>query len=296
MSAQAHQIASTWSAGSSVGDPGLSKPWWVARQRPVGTAVALVTAAAVVTIAIGIVEDLLFPGGGDAALTRRLIAVLVVGSAALLVVGRAGAWKRTGTAGASTWRNVRLLAVPAGIALAPALTGFDIPPVGTLAVLLTGYAATGIFEEAWHRGVILDTLRPVGMRRSAVIGGALFGASHLANIAFGQPVAVSLAQSVGAFCFGVGFNVFRWRTNAVWLLAGIHAVGDLMFKITNLHGAALWGFLIGHDIAMLLWGLWCLRALDHRSEGHTAGRRSTEVVPGPIGPEVAAAGLMHTLR
>jgi hypothetical protein len=48
----------------------------------------------------------------------------------------------------------------------------------------------------------------------------------------------------------------------VWLLAAIHAIGDLMFKVTNLHGGALWGFLVGHDTLMLLWGLWCLRGVD----------------------------------
>ncbi len=34
------------------------------------------------------------------------------------------------------------------------------------------------------------------------------------------------------------------------------------FKLTDLHGGALWGFLVGHDTLMLLWGLWCLRGAD----------------------------------
>lgn len=279
MSIRVHRSASARHAHAATDDLAANQPWWIARRRPVRTAVALATASVIVTVVIGVVGDLMIPGGDDAELTRRLIAVLVVAGAALLVVARADAWRRTASAGASTWRDVGLLTVPAAIALAPALTGFDIPGAGTLTVLVVGYAATGIFEEVWHRGVILDTLRPVGMRSAAVIGGALFGVAHLANIAFGQPVVVSLAQSVGAFCFGVGFSVLRWRTNAVWLLVAIHAVGDLMFKITNLHGGALWGFLVGHDIAMMLWGLWCLRALDHRSD-HDAGRgRSTIHMP-----------------
>lgn len=273
MSSRTQEGDSARAARSSAADLGPSRPWWVARQRPVEMAVALTTASVVLAVVVGVVAGRMFHGGGDVEMTGRLIAVLVVAAAALLVVGRAGAWRRTGAAGAPTWRNVRLLAVPTGVALAPALAGFDVPAIGTLTVLVIGYAATGVFEELWHRGVILDTLRAVGMRRAAVIGGGLFAASHLANIAFGQPVAVSLAQSVGAFCFGVGFSVFRWRTDAVWLLAGIHAVGDLMFKITNLHGGALWGFLIGHDIAMLLWGLWCLRALDHHQDHRPTIRR-----------------------
>ncbi|MGN6250280.1 MAG: lysostaphin resistance A-like protein [Marmoricola sp.] len=256
------------------------RPWWVARRRPVRTAVALAAVPVTITIAIGLLGGPLL---GDASqLTRRLIAVLMVAAAALLVVGRAGAWRRVGAGGAATWRDLGVLAVPAAVALAPALTGFAIPAAGTLAVLVVGYAATGVFEELWHRGVILDTLRPVGMRRAAVIGGALFAASHLGNIAFGQPVMVSLAQSVGAFCFGTGFSVFRWRTDAVWLLVAVHGIGDLMFKITALHGGALWAFLVGHDIAMLLWGLSCLRGLPAGSDGGTtasslaAGGRRTD--------------------
>jgi membrane protease YdiL (CAAX protease family) len=70
---------------------------------------------------------------------------------------------------------------------------------------------------------------------------------------------VALAQSFGAFCFGIAFSVLRRRTGAVWLLAVIHALGDLMLKITGLHGGLMWAFLVGHDTLMLLWGLWCLR-------------------------------------
>jgi hypothetical protein len=60
--------------------------------------------------------------------------------------------------------------VPAVVALAPLALGLDLPAARTLAVLCVGYAATGVFEEVWHRGVVLDVLRHQGLRRSAVIG------------------------------------------------------------------------------------------------------------------------------
>lgn len=240
-----------------------ARRWWTGTRHPVWTAVALVLAADTIAVTIGVAGERLAPGGGDTgALIRRLVAVLVVAAAAVIVVARARSWRMTAAAGPASWRDTRLLLVPALVAVAPLATGLDMPATSTVAVLVIGYAATGLFEELWHRGVVLDALRPAGLCRAAVIGGALFGASHLTNVAFGQPLAVSLAQSVGAFCFGVGFSILRWRTNAVWLLIVIHAVGDLMFQITNLHGGALWGVLVGHDIAMLLWGLWCLRGLE----------------------------------
>ena len=226
-------------------------------QHPVRLAVLLAVVPAIVSVIIGLIGE---RTGGDP-LTWRLVAVVVMMTGALLAVTQARAWRRTGSAGPSTWRREGLLVIPALVALAPLVTGIDLPAASTLGILIAGYAATGVFEEIWHRGVIQDTLRGLGLRRAAVIGGALFALSHLANIAFGQSVAVSLAQAVGAFCFGVGFSILRWRTNAVWLLVAIHAVGDLLFKITGLHGGLLWGFLIAHDTAMLLWALWCLRGV-----------------------------------
>lgn len=244
------------------GSTDVIPPWWADRARPVWTAAGLVAVAAALTVLIGFLSVLLLPGTGeDAVLQRRLAAVVVVAILALITLTRAGAWQRTGAAGPMTWRHTSVLIVPLLIALAPLVTGLDVPDADLMATLVAGYVATGVFEELWHRGVVLDSLRAVGLRRSAVIGGAFFAASHLANIAFGQAVMVSLTQAVGAFCFGIGFSIFRWRTNAVWLLVGIHATGDLMFKITNLHGGTLWLFLVGHDILMLLWGLWCLRGL-----------------------------------
>lgn len=224
---------------------------------------ALAAALAAAPVAVSVVIGLVGSRAGGDPFVWRLVAVLVVMAAALSVIARAGAWRRTGTGGRRRWHNLTLLIVPTAVALAPIVFGLRLPAPTLLLVWVAGYAATGVFEEAWHRGVLQDVLRSLGLRRAAVIGGLLFALSHLANIAFGQPVAVSAAQAVGAFCFGVGFCVYRWRTDAVWLLAAIHGAGDLMFKITGLHGGMLWVFLVGHDTAMLLWGLWCLRGVPN---------------------------------
>lgn len=276
-----HQVPST--SGITRGannDTNAAPPWWADRPRPVLTAAGLVAMPVALTVLIGVLAVLLLPGTGeDQMMQRRLVAVVIVAILALITVGRAGAWHRTGAAGPMTWHSTSVLIVPLPVALAPLVTGLNVPASGLLATLIAGYVATGLFEELWHRGVVLDSLRAVGVRRSAVLGGAFFAASHLANIAFGQAVMVSLAQAVGAFCFGIGFSIFRWRTNAVWLLVGIHAVGDLMFKVTNLHGGTLWMFLVGHDIIMLLWGLWCLRSMNDDVSAPSAVSDSRPVAP-----------------
>lgn len=245
--------------GSPTARPAIA-PWWADSPHPVRLSIVLVAVPVLISVAIGVGGALVDPSADG--WVSRLIAVLATMTLALLVVARSRAWRRTATAGPRTWRHLGLLVVPALIALAPLVTGIRLPPASLLVILVCGYIATGIFEEVWHRGVVLDTLRRLGLRRSAVIGGALFALSHFANVAFGQSVAVTAAQGVGAFCFGIGFAIYRWRTNAVWVLAGIHAAGDLLFKITGLHGGLLWGFLVGHDTLMLLWALWCLRGVE----------------------------------
>ncbi|MPV49200.1 CPBP family intramembrane metalloprotease [Pseudactinotalea sp. HY160] len=238
--------------------PGTA-PWWVGRRHPVWLAVGLAAVTMLLTAAIGVGGRVFAPTADP--ISVRLAAVLFLAVGACVVVGGAGAWRRVGAGGPAGWRQPGLLIVPGIIALAPIVTGIELPGGSLLIVLVVGYVATGVFEELWHRGLILDVLRGLGVRRSAILGGALFAGTHLANVVFGQPIAVTLAQAVGAFCFGVGFSLMRWRTNAIWLLIAIHATGDLLLHITGLHGGLLWVFLVGHDIAMGLWGLWCLRGL-----------------------------------
>jgi len=252
------------SAGTSPGrlDPGRGRPhsWSTRTRHPVRLAVGLVLAPGALTLLVAALMAVAAPGSSQS--VRRLAAVLVVAAAAVLVVVVTGARWRTATGGPASWRHLGLLVVPLLIAAAPVVVGFDLPGAATAAVLVAGYAATGVYEEVWHRGVVLDVLRGLGLRRSVLVGGALFGGSHLLNIAFGQSPAISVAQAVGATCFGIGFGIYRWRTAAVWLLAALHAFSDLMLKITNLHGALMWAFLVGNDVLMLAWALWCLRGTD----------------------------------
>lgn len=191
-------------------------------------------------------------------MTRRLLVILALAAAALVWSRKIG-WSRIGAAGPSSWQNVRLLCVPAAVALVPLFWGWSPPTAGTLSVLVIGYAATGVYEELWFRGIMLREASTLGLVPAATATGVLFGLSHLVNIAFGQNVWVTASQAVGATAFGFGFAILRWRTNAIWLLVLIHAVGDLLFHTTALHGPALALVLVSHDIIVLAWGLLLMR-------------------------------------
>ncbi len=193
-------------------------------------------------------------------MTRRLVAVLALLVLAVAWSARVG-WSRIAAGGPASWTNLRLLSVPAAAALVPLLWGWAPPSAGTLAVLVVGYAATGVYEELWFRGLMLRVASSLGPVRAATATAVLFGLSHLANIVFGQDVWITASQAVGATAFGFGYAVLRWRTRAVWLLAAIHAVGDLLLHTTGLHGGLLALVLVGHDVVVFVWGLLLMRPL-----------------------------------
>jgi membrane protease YdiL (CAAX protease family) len=223
--------------------------------RPVRDVLVLVGISLGITIAGSILVDLVAPESDQ--VLRRLPVVLVLLAVSLIAARRIG-WTRVGAGRPSTWRQTLWLIAPALLAVVPLAWGWS-PDPSTLAALVVGYAATGVYEELWFRGVVLRAALPLGVVRAAALTAVLFGASHLANILFGQNVAVTVAQAVGATAFGFGYAVLRLRTRAVWFLAGTHAVGDLLLHTTGLHGGALWGVMVGHDVLLLVVGLIALR-------------------------------------
>lgn len=227
------------------------------RRRPVRTSLALTGASVGLTLVGALAVGLAAPGSDP--LLRRLPVVLALLAMALGVARRIG-WRRVAAGGPATWRNTSLLVAPALVALVPLAWGWT-PDTATLAVLTAGYLATGAYEELWFRGVMLRAALPLGPVRAATLTALLFGAAHLGNIAFGANLAVTLAQAVGAAAGGFGYAILRQRTNAVWALAGIHTVSDLLLHTTGLHGGALWAVLVGHDVALFVVGLLAVRGL-----------------------------------
>jgi len=210
-----------------------------------------------VTLVGALVVELVAPGSDP--LLRRLPVVLALLAMALVVVRRIG-WRRVGAGAPATWRRTSLLVAPAIVALVPLAWGWA-PDRATLPALVVGYMATGLYEELWFRGVMLRSALPLGPVRSAALTAVLFGAAHLGNVAFGADLAVTVAQVVGATAGGFGYAILRQRTDAVWALAIIHFGSDLLLHTTGLHGGALWGVLVGHDVALFAIGLLAVRGL-----------------------------------
>ncbi len=233
-----------------------------ASPRPIRDTIALAGLAIGVTAVGSLLVELVAPGSDQ--LLRRLPVVLVLLAMSLVVAGRTG-WAAVAAGRPSTWRQVGWLTAPVVVALAPLAWGWA-PDPATLLALTLGYAATGVYEELWFRGLMLRAALPLGPGRAAALTAVVFGASHLANILFGQNAAITAAQAVGAAAFGFGYAVLRLRTNALWVLVGTHGVLDLLLHTSGLHGGALWGVMVGQDVALLVVGVVALRGIRGRGE------------------------------
>jgi membrane protease YdiL (CAAX protease family) len=222
----------------------------------------LVYVGSTLTVSLGALFTRLVMPSSDG-LTRSLVASVGLFVFAVVVARtvavRSGGWTALGLTHPRGWRNTRLLVVPAALSLVPLVGGVRSIDGGTLAVLITGYVLTGFMEETLWRGAVQRILAPIGIGKAVWLGSALFGASHLVNVAFRDSVALVVAQAFGAFCFGVGYAALRWRTNTIWPLMVLHLTTDLFAAIGGLPKIPV---LVGQDVVLLVLGAVLVRKAD----------------------------------
>lgn len=233
-----------------------------ATTRPVVTPLAMTFVSVAITLAFAGAFAAFAPG------IDSMVARLVT-TAALVVLGVLAATKAglrsIGAGGPRTWTSVWILAVPVVLTFVPLLWGWNPPALSSMLVLCFGYLFTGIYEELWFRGVMLKKALPMGPVRASALTAVLFGVTHLCNIAFGQNAAITAAQAVGAAAFGFGYSVMRLRTRALWVLVFTHAVSDLLFHVTGLHGGLMILVIVAHDVIIFVWGAILCRGLRSKT-------------------------------
>lgn len=232
------------------------------RLHPLYKALGLAAGVMVLTITVANVLGWLTPELNP--LHRRFIAVLVLAVFAAVVVVA-----KDRTILSSGGVEPRLLIIPGIIVLSPFAGGVKDVGFETGSLLVAGYLATGVYEELWFRGMILKSLHTWTPVRSACLSSALFGSAHLSNLAFGADPAVTVAQVVGAACFGFGLAALRLRGTTLWPLIILHAVGDIALQFGNITSAWRWTNMIVSDTCMLIFGLIILRASTGRRNDPT---------------------------
>jgi len=229
--------------------------------RPLATALALAGLTAGITLLAALVIQWLAPGMEP--MQQRFIAVLALAIfAAITVVVTRRDLLTSGRA------HPVLLIIPLLVALAPFFPGIKDVGLEAGITLVFGYLATGIYEELWFRGLVLDSLAAWTPLRAALLSSALFGATHLVNIAFGANPAVTAAQVIGATCFGIGMAALRLRRVSLWPLVIIHALTDIALQVGDVTSPWRWILMIGGDIILLAYGLRILRKAHPNGEDH----------------------------
>lgn len=243
-------------------------------RHPVTSAVALALTWIVVSLAVFLLVGRVEPDIDSQA--AALVALVVLTILVLGGIGWLGWWREVGFTPVAEWRNLRLLLLPVIIFVVPLLAGVDPIAVSTLLFLVVGYTLTGLAEEAFARGVLIRILVPSGILRAVFISSLLFGLLHLGNLVIrgGNP-AISVAQAVGAFSFGVGFAALRIRTWTIWPLIALHMVHDLVLNTMSLPLIAV---AVAQDVALLVIGLYLIR-------GTLLHRQPSAAIPGNRGIE-----------
>lgn len=220
---------------------------------PIVSAVILFALDLLLGAVSGILAKALLPEADPAFVAMCVLAVAIAGLLTLLRW-----WREAGFNGRSQWRELRLLWLPAFVAIVlPLFGGFKEVDPRLVIYLTIGYLITGFMEEAWVRGLILRVLQPVGPVRAVLISALLFALLHVTNFLFRDP-AIVLAQMVGAFCFGVAFGALRLRTNTIWFLIALHMLHDLLLHLSGFPTIPL---NVVQDVILLIYGIYLLRGL-----------------------------------
>jgi membrane protease YdiL (CAAX protease family) len=198
---------------------------------------------------------------------------------------RLGWWREVGFGGPSTWRSLRLLVFPALLAavqLVGGLVSLDLSDPARLALRLPGPFLTGFFEEGLARGILLSLLLVAALRGgrgpvgAVVISAVVFGLMHSVGVILGKELVPALVQVLTATLFGIGFGALLLRTNALWLLAGVHALGNFGPSVLQGENDGVEAFTIIFLLSELLlavYGLFLLRRVKSSDQAAIARHR-----------------------
>ena len=151
-----------------------------------------------------------------------------------------------------------------------------------LAVALVVLVALG--EEMAFRGVVLSALLPLGIGRAVAISSAMFGLTHVVNLALGAALPGVVLQVLFSAMGGAGYAALRIRTGSLWPPVLLHAGYDLAFRVIVIDPGTPFAntFYSLHGVGLLVYAVVVLR---RRARPDVAG-----VSPGATSsPDVAAA-------
>jgi CAAX protease family protein len=252
---------------------GVSRPRRLVREHPLGAALTLFGTFELVHVAF------IWDGGS---LLRQLSSGLppawsgtfawaIYASTALVTVAVLAWWRETGLTRPGRVAAWPLVLLPLAAGTPFLAVGLNVGADAVLPVLVIGTLLIALNEELFFRGILLETLRPLGWRRSIMTAAVLFGCAHLLNLPAGANAAFTVLQVAATTAGGVTLAAIRIRSGSLWPLIAVHAVMDAI-ALATLTGAGVDSPLL--IPVVLAWGalnaaLWPIgwRLLRGRTEG-----------------------------
>ncbi|NYT21069.1 MAG: CPBP family intramembrane metalloprotease [Methanomicrobiales archaeon] len=170
-------------------------------------------------------------GGGVAGSLIRdplgllMLSYLFIGAGAVVLLSWLGWWARAGFSSLGRRQDLLLYLLPAAVALVSLTEGVSAAGWHEVAMFAIFSLIVAWTEEAFFRGLILQTLLPAGTRIAVVVSAVLFGLPHVLN-AFGglwDPL-FAIANTVAAFGIGITLAALVVRTGTIWPPILIHAL------------------------------------------------------------------------
>ncbi|MEU5046707.1 CPBP family intramembrane glutamic endopeptidase [Streptomyces griseorubiginosus] len=156
------------------------------------------------------------------------------------------------------WLALPMLLIAGSYAFA-GLDGRTTVVVSSLVSLLW----VGLNEEFYSRGLVQQTLTPLGPLRAATGVAVLFGLGHVQNhLFFGAASDDTLWQMLSAALFGFVCAGLRFAIGSVWPMVVVHALDDF-FQIRSPGSAPDW-WQVSVYVFQAAYGWWLLRRYADR--------------------------------
>jgi len=216
----------------------------------------------------------LIGGGVAVSITRDpvfllTLSYLIIGTGAVLLLSGLGWWKKAGFTTFGRRRDIALYLLPTVIALFSLTEGISVNGWRDVALFAIFSLIVAWTEEAFFRGLILQTLLPAGIRIAVIFSAILFGLPHLLNALGGlwDPLFV-IANTIAAFGIGITLAALVIRTGTIWPPVLIHALvnftallslGSLVVPVQTPLQLAL---TVSAGVVLAVYGLYLIRGVS----------------------------------
>lgn len=151
----------------------------------------------------------------------------------VILVSRLGWWQEIGFRKLERYGSLVLFLPALALPLGNLTFGIAAMPGSALAASAVLALTSGFVEEVVFRGLMLRAFLPQGEWKAALVTAALFGFTHIANVAAGYDALYVVVQICYALAIGFGFGAMAIKGRAIWPLILAHSLGNFIALINN---------------------------------------------------------------